>query len=112
MLIFDTLEYAKELQAVGVPIAQSEVHARTLRALVANDLATKQDLKEMEIRLTRDIELVRRDMKELELQITEVRKEITQSQVSVVKWIVGMGLTVILSSTALIFSFVTLFVKA
>lgn len=49
---FDTLAYAKKLKAVGVPEKQAEVQAETFAAIVEDQLATKQDLKELELRLT------------------------------------------------------------
>lgn len=51
-LLFDTLQYAKKLKAAGVPEKQAEVHAEAMAELVDNKLATKQDLKELELRMT------------------------------------------------------------
>ena len=59
---FDTLTYAKLLQEAGFTIQQAEAQAEALRAVVDQNLATKQDLKEMEIRLNHKIELVRREI--------------------------------------------------
>lgn len=47
-ITFDTLAYVKKLKAVGVPEAQAEA----LVEIIDEQLATKRDLKEMEIRLT------------------------------------------------------------
>ena len=63
---FDTLTYAKMLQEAGFTAQQAEVQAEALRAVIDQNLATKQDLKEMETRLDHKIELLRRDTKELE----------------------------------------------
>ncbi|MBF0233933.1 MAG: hypothetical protein HQK65_12970 [Desulfamplus sp.] len=49
------------------------------------------------------------DIKRLELQIAEIRKDAGQNQKNVVKWIVGMGLTIRLSTTALLFAAIALF---
>ncbi len=59
---FDTLTYAKVLQEAGFTAQQAEAQADALRAVVDQNLATKQDLKEMETRLDHKIELVRRDI--------------------------------------------------
>ncbi|MBF0434614.1 MAG: DUF1640 domain-containing protein [Magnetococcales bacterium] len=55
---FDTLAFAKEQEGAGVPPAQAEAQAKALSGVFqkieearANDLATKQDLAELEIRL-------------------------------------------------------------
>ena len=50
-MAFDTLTYAKKLQESGVPSRQAEAHAEALKELVEGNLATKQDLREMEARL-------------------------------------------------------------
>ena len=62
-ITFDTLAYAKKLKEAGVPDAQAEVHAEAIAELIDERIATKQDLKELEITL-------RRDVKELELRLT------------------------------------------
>ncbi|MBF0237738.1 MAG: hypothetical protein HQM12_08550 [SAR324 cluster bacterium] len=114
MLIFDTLIYAEKLQKVGVPPEQARVHAEQLKELVENDLATKSDIAELkrDIRqLDLKIEEVRNDIVGIRKDMVEIRKEAGQNQKDVIKWIVGMGLTVILSSTALLFTAISLFAR-
>jgi hypothetical protein len=53
-ITFDTLTYVKKLKAVGVPEAQAEVQAETIKELIAEQLAAKQDIKELEITLKRE----------------------------------------------------------
>ncbi|MCH8844776.1 MAG: hypothetical protein IID61_17585 [SAR324 cluster bacterium] len=72
---FDTLTYAKLLQEAGFTAQQAEAQAEALRAVVDQNLATKQDLKEMETRLDHKIELVRRDMKEMDTGLRRDMKE-------------------------------------
>lgn len=56
---FDTLEYAKELEAAGFTTQQAEVQAKALSRIVDERLATKQD-----------IAMLQRDIKELEERLT------------------------------------------
>ena len=51
-LAFDTHAFVKELTQAGMPEAQAEVLARSRTTLLDEKLATKQDLKELELRLT------------------------------------------------------------
>ena len=51
-LAFDTHAFVKELTQAGMPEAQAEVLARSRATLIDEKLATKQDLKELELRLT------------------------------------------------------------
>ncbi len=67
---FDTLEYAKELEAAGFTTQQAEVQAKDLARVVDERLATKTDVAA----LKSDIEAVKveiqRDMKALEERLT------------------------------------------
>ena len=54
---FDTHAYVKRLKAAGVPEAQAEVHAEAIAELVNEQLATKRDLRELELRLKHDLTL-------------------------------------------------------
>jgi len=49
---FDTLGYSKKLQELGFTREQSEGLAELHKELVTEGLATKQDLKDLEYRLT------------------------------------------------------------
>ena len=49
--MFDTLRYSKILEAVGVSREQAEAHIKIIAEVVETDLATKQDLRELEHRL-------------------------------------------------------------
>ena len=72
-IAFDTLAYAKKLKAVGVPDQQAEIQAETFAEIIDANLATKRDLKELELRL--------------EAQIKESENRTT---VNIVKWVAGM----------------------
>jgi len=50
--IFDTLQYVKKLKEAGVPEKQAEVQAEALHEIIDERLATKEDLKLLEERLT------------------------------------------------------------
>ena len=55
---FDILSYAKDLIAAGMPPQQAEVISLRQRTLIENELATKADIKNMEIELKRDIKVM------------------------------------------------------
>jgi dsDNA-specific endonuclease/ATPase MutS2 len=71
MLIFDTFDYAKKLQRAGLTEEQASVHVEALRTLVEHDLATKQDIANVQ----RDIAELR---KETQQSIESLRKETQQ----------------------------------
>jgi len=85
-MAFDTLSYAKKLQEAGFTPRQAEAQAEALREVVAENLATKRDLKDVEAALRRDlkevearlmaeIETLRRDMKEMDGGLRRDMKE-------------------------------------
>jgi len=51
-IAFDTLAYAKKMKAVGFTEEQAEVQAEAISELINDQLTTKQDLHELELRLT------------------------------------------------------------
>lgn len=57
-LTFDTLKFANKLKAAGVPDKQAEAEAEALadvmsEAVKTSDLTTKNDLHELELRITK-----------------------------------------------------------
>ena len=54
-ITFDTLAYAKKLMAAGFTQQQAEVQAETFAEIINEQIGTKQDLKEMELRIKADI---------------------------------------------------------
>ena len=61
-LAFDTLAYVKKLKAAGVPESQAEVQAETFAEIIDEKLATKRDLKEMELALRSDMAAVKSEI--------------------------------------------------
>ena len=54
-IVFDTLAYAKKLISAGFTEEQAEVQAEALAGLVNEQLATKRDIQELEMRLKHDL---------------------------------------------------------
>ncbi len=49
--MFNTMIYAKKLESVGLPREQAEAHVQIIADIIEGDVATKQDIKELEYRL-------------------------------------------------------------
>ena len=79
-IAFDSLAYVKKLKAVGIPEEQAEVHAETFTQIIEEKLATKVDLKKLEVSLKRDMKeletTLKRDMKELEILLKREMKDL------------------------------------
>ena len=53
---------AKKLKAAGVPEKQAEAQAETFAEIIEDRIATKQDLKELELALKQDIAKVKAEI--------------------------------------------------
>lgn len=49
--MFDSLKYAKQLEAAGVSREQAEVHIHIISEIVEGELATKQDIERLDHKL-------------------------------------------------------------
>jgi hypothetical protein len=89
-LTFDTHDFVKKLKGVGFSEEQAEVITELQKTTVANtmekarhdydldNLATKRDLKELELK----IELVR----------SELKRDIAENKAELIRWVIGVGL--------------------
>ena len=79
--MFDTLEYAEELKAAGVPEGQAHVQARALSRLTEEKLATKDDLAILKTDLAHVEERLRGEITQVETklsgEIAQVRTELS-----------------------------------
>ena len=82
-LAFDTHAFVKDLTRAGMPEEQAEVLARSQAALLDGNPATKQDLKELETPLCRDL-------KELESRLTLRLGSVTVVAIGVVAALVKL----------------------
>jgi len=56
---FDTLAWSDMLQSGGIPRKQAEVHAKVFAQAMGQGVATKDDLRHTEMRLTNEIQKIR-----------------------------------------------------
>ena len=105
MLIFDTFNYAKKLQRAGLTEEQASVHVEALRTLIEHDLATKQDIANVQrdiAEVYKEIETLRKETqqgieslrKETNVKLAELNvslvKEIATAKAETIKWVAGM----------------------
>lgn len=64
--MFDTLQYARKLEAAGFTPEQSEIQAEAIKELLNDKLATKSDI----VALEGDIAAVKKDIVVLEERLT------------------------------------------
>lgn len=56
-MVFNSLNYAKRLEDAGFTRQQTEAQANILSEIIDEKIATKQDLRELELRLKYDLTL-------------------------------------------------------
>lgn len=100
-ITFDTLKCVHILESKGIPRAQAEAHVQMVAEALGDQVATKQDIKELEAATRHDIKelaaATRHDLKELEARL-ETRIEATK--VDLLRWLVT--LTVIQIAAAIL----------
>ncbi|MFN3454651.1 MAG: coiled-coil domain-containing protein [Pseudobdellovibrio sp.] len=78
--MFDTLKYAKKLEAAGFQREQAEQQIKVITEMIVDGVATKQDLKSLEVCLSSDLKVseaaLRSDMKKLETALRSDIKEL------------------------------------
>ena len=77
---FDTHAYVRKLKSVGFTEEQAAVQAEVLFSVFEknlSDLATRRDLKELELAT--------------KLEIEKVRKELAESKTDIIKWVLGVA---------------------
>ena len=102
---FDTLKFARKLKEAGITQQQAEAHAEALvEAFAVNlaDLATKNDLKELELRIEAQLLAFKVDfnhaLTELEMKINAqfhpIKSEllVLKSELFLLKWMMGFML--------------------
>jgi hypothetical protein len=62
----NTLKYVKILESTGITREQSEVHVQIISDVLEGDLATKQDLKNLETKSDTSFERIEQKIKNLE----------------------------------------------
>jgi len=112
MQTIDTLKISKQLQQVDFSAVQADQFVAIFQSLYDGNSATKRDLSETELKLIKEIALVRSEMKETELklikeivlvrseiketelkltkEIESVRLEIYKSKSEIIKWVIGL----------------------
>lgn len=75
--IFDNLLYVNQLKGAGFTETQATVHAETLYTILDNQLLTKQDMHDMEMRLNGDMTRLSSDIQKLDFKITEVETRLS-----------------------------------
>jgi septal ring factor EnvC (AmiA/AmiB activator) len=106
-VLFDTLRYAKRLRSSGFNESQAEVLATLQAEIIEDNLATKQDLKQVEVQIKgleahiKEVEArikeVEARIKELEVRIQEVdahvgrlEVQISKQSTDIIKWVIGL----------------------
>ena len=67
---FDTHAFVKRLEASGMSATQAEALADAMGDIVLQSIATKTDLREVELSLRSELKDLRDDLKQLELRLT------------------------------------------
>ena len=65
----NTLKYVKALESAGISREQAEVHVQLVTEIMEGDLATKQDIKNLETKLDTSVERLEHSIERLDHKI-------------------------------------------
>lgn len=82
---FDTLKYVETLKEAGISDGQAKAQSEALKEVLNAEVATKHDLKELELKI-------------------DARFEKIQGEFTLVKWMIGFNLAMSVSVLFKIFS--------
>ena len=85
---FDTLAYAKKLEARGVEIKQAEAHAEVLAEMLEASFPTKQDFNASMTSGSHEVATMRHEMN---ARFSELKAEISEVKSEVIKWVFGIS---------------------
>ena len=95
-LIYDTHKFVTRMTQAGMPQPQAEVLAESYVELMETTLATKQDLKDLEGRLTGQMKDLRGEMKDLEGRLTNKIDKATLKTIGIITAVM-VGLAAIMA---------------
>ena len=94
---------------------KAQIAVKDIEALISDhkrELATKENLRETEFKLTKEIEITRGEIKEVELKLTKeiesVKLQVEQAKSSTIKWVVGWVAGLLIAYTGVIITILTL----
>ena len=111
MMLLDTLQMRRRMREAGFPEEQADAVTEGIANIVAGELATKEDLRELRTEMLDKFAEVRGEIAEVRGEIAEVRGEIAEVKgeiaevkntvadlkvsiadfkTSIVKWVVGL----------------------
>ncbi len=100
-LAFDTYAAIKKLKEAGFTEQQAEAQTALLSEVVAGELVTKRDMKDLESSLKQDMKdlesSLKQDMKDLESSLKQelhVLEERTEGRFKLLQWMLGFNLAV------------------
>jgi hypothetical protein len=108
---FNPIDYSQQLEAVGVPKAQAEVHANTLLQLMNSCVATKGDLRALDDKLSARMDAfearvkaelagmrvelagMRVELADMRVALADMRTELAgmRGQIKLFKWMSGVN---------------------
>ena len=104
MMLLDTLQMRRRMREAGFPEEQADAVTEGIANIVAGELATKEDLRELRTEMLDKFAEVRGEIAEVKGEIAEVKGEIAEVKntvadlkvsiadfkTSIVKWVVGL----------------------
>ena len=84
--VLDTFSCVKQLETVGVPIKQAEVHVGLISKIFQDTIYTQQSMRETESKIEIKLKEIEINLKSLELKIERVKGTLNTQ---IAKWVLA-----------------------
>lgn len=93
--MFNSLKYAKQLEKAGVSRDHAEAHLQILSEVMESNLATQQNLKDLENAIKHDLVLLRNDVVQLKNDIVQSEQRMTIKLGTIISIAIGVAVAVV-----------------
>ena len=118
MMLLDTLQMRRRMREAGFPEEQADAVTEGIASIVAGELATKEDLRELRSEMLDKFAEVKGEIAEVKGEIAEVKNTVADLKVSVadsrtstIKWIVGLVVAMLLGVAGMTIAVVVTLVR-
>ena len=111
MMLLDTLQMRRRMREAGFPEEQADAVTEGIANIVAGELATKEDLRELRSEMLDKFAEVNGEIAEVKNTVADLKVSVADSRTSTIKWIVGLVVAMLLGVAGMTIAVVVTLVR-
>lgn len=111
MMLLDTLQMRRRMREAGFPEEQADAVTEDIANIVAGELATKEDLRELRSEMLDKFAEVKGEIAEVKNTVADLKVSVADSRTSTIKWIVGLVVAMLLGVAGMTIAVVVTLVR-